>query len=157
MIPAPRLKAGLLALAEITHTTIDPLTERLWQRATRELTEAQWVHGVDVTIRTWRSTWMPPPAVVIEAAYTAPPPPAKQHPIRENGALWSSEAQERYTEQIVRENPRADGESAVDYAGRIATLAGLNSAAATEENWARENCTPFTPTADPDEESDSRE
>lgn len=138
MISVDKLRPGLLALAEITHSSVDAVTERLWHYATRDLTEDQWRHGVDVTIRTWKSTWMPPPAVVIEAAYTAPPPPPRAYPIRDSEGMWSSEQQAAFVEQVVRENPREATESSVDYAGRIARLAGLMSPAAREREAGQE-------------------
>jgi hypothetical protein len=101
------------------------ITERLWQHAMRELTLEQWRHGVDVTIRTWKSTWMPPPAVVLEAAYTAPPPPARQHAIRPSGEFWQSAEQREHVERTVRENPRDANESPLSYIRRIAITAGL--------------------------------
>jgi hypothetical protein len=127
------LKVGLAALALVTHAKLDVETVQIWRYALRGLTEDQFRFGVDAVVRTWKYPTMPPPAVVLEAAYTAPPPPPRSHPIRENGhQLWISEEQERHVEQIVRDHPRAADESAVEYAVRIATLAGLLNAAPKE-------------------------
>jgi hypothetical protein len=101
------------------------VSERLWQHATRDLTESQWRHGVDVVIRTWRSTWMPPPAVVIEAAFTAPPPPPRTAPICEHGEFWDSPAQQAHVERTPRDNPRGANEGPMSYIRRIAITAGL--------------------------------
>lgn len=141
MIPLDKLRPGLLSLAEICHVKLDVVTERLWQQATREITEAQWKHGVDVTLRTWKSTWMPPPGVVIDAAYTAPLPTRRELPIRSGESVWASEEERMHVEQIVRDNPREAEESVVQYAVRIAGLAGLMAqpaAVTAQETAARE-------------------
>ncbi len=127
MISDAALKRGLLELAEASSRKLDAHTEAMWRKTTRELTEDQWKHGVDVVLKTWRSSWMPPPGLVIEAAYTAPLPPKRIDAPREDGQFWSSETQAQHAFDTVRDNPKRSGESVFAYIRRIAVLAGLMS------------------------------
>lgn len=126
MVSPAVFREGLHALAAISGAQLGATTEGIWREATRELTDAQWRHGVACVIKSWQYPRMPPPAAVIEAAYTMPPPVRDMSAvIRPSGEFWETPGQRAFVEQVVRDNPRRDAETPLQYIHRIAVLSGL--------------------------------
>jgi hypothetical protein len=131
VIPPHVLSDGLYRLAGAYGRKLDAGELRMWAEVLQPINEAQFKHGLLQVMRTWTSSWMPPPAMVLAAAYEAPadlvcgPPPKAL--LREGEFFWSSPAQANHLLAIVRENPRKPTEPWLAYVHRLAALGGLLS------------------------------